>query len=82
MIRGTDSPNMARKLNQKLNLTPKSAKAKMRGHKVRNVVVEREQDGKMFVKFEGWNYWTWIEKKKDLNYTVKKGWVSTEPGQD
>lgn len=59
---------------KKFNLTPKSDKAKRRGERVRNVVVEKEDKERMFVRFEGWNYWVWVKKKNDPHYAVKRGW--------
>ncbi len=61
-------------MSKKVTLTPVSYKAMKRGARPRNAIVERVEGDRMFVKFEGWNYWTWVNKKKDPNYKVKRGW--------
>jgi hypothetical protein len=67
------------KVATKYHLTPISPKAKRRGDRVRNVVVERSEvvNGRqrVFVRFEGWNWWTWVYLKNDPHYVAKKGWV-------
>ena len=66
------------KIATKYHLTPISSKAKSRGDRIRNVVVEQSTviNGRqrLFVKFEGWNWWTWVYLKDDPHYLVKKGW--------
>lgn len=59
---------------RKLTLVPVSERAKRLGDRPRNVLVEMEEDGRMFVRFEGWNRWTWVKKKDDPHYKVKRGW--------
>jgi hypothetical protein len=39
------------------------------------VIVDTEEKDRMFVRFEGWNHWVWVQKKNDPHYVVKRGWV-------
>lgn len=60
---------------KKYHLVPKSDKAKRRGDRPRNVTVDTEEKDRIFVKFEGWNYWVWVNKKGDPHYVLKRGWT-------
>lgn len=74
MVPGIGVPCREMPRERKLTLIPVSQKAKRFGDRPRNVLVEMEREGRMFVRFEGWNHWTWVAKKGDPHYRVKRGW--------
>jgi hypothetical protein len=39
------------------------------------VIIDTEEKDRMFVRFEGWNRWVWVQKRNDPHYVVKRGWV-------
>jgi len=59
---------------RKITLVPVSPQAMRRGARARNGVVEKRDGDRLFVRFEGWNYWAWVSKKNDPHYVVKRGW--------
>lgn len=74
-VQGSAQPIRKMPKERKLTLIPLSEKAKRLGDRPRNVLVEMEEEERMFVRFEGWNRWVWVRKKSDPHYRVKKGWA-------
>lgn len=59
---------------RKFHLIPKSDRGRRFGDRPRNVVWEMDEGERMFLRFEGWNRWVWVQKRDDPHYTVRRGW--------